>query len=243
MPKRSYAFFTSLIIHALILFGAYYLYISIKAVKEEKRVVIKLCQCQSNTQVSRCECGEQRVIEQKKEPITKQAVVSNVSPTKEIVKTVEIPKEIAPKIEQKIEQNVEKKEIAQSKSVEVTTSQTQPSKEQPIAKAVETPKAKSVENSATLTKEYVRNNLSEIRRLLQENLYYPLSARKRAIQGRVVVKFTLLKNGEIKNIIITQEATDILNDAAIKTVTNLSKKMPVPSEELTLEIPINYQLH
>jgi protein TonB len=79
--------------------------------------------------------------------------------------------------------------------------------------------------------------------MLQENFYYPLSARKRGIQGEVVVKFTLLKNSSIKDIIIIKSSQGLLDSAAQKTIEALDGKLPAPSEDLVLELPINYRLH
>jgi len=85
-------------------------------------------------------------------------------------------------------------------------------------------------------------HIKKIVELLSDNLYYPRSASKRGVVGEVVVKFTLLKNSTVNSIIIVSSKSDILSRAAIQTIEELSGKFPKPIENLTLHVPINYNL-
>lgn len=119
---------------------------------------------------------------------------------------------------------------------------TQNTFQKPLPVEIKTPTPK-VQAPKANGQEYMQTNLSAIIAMLHENFYYPLSARKRGIQGEVVVKFTLCKNKEIKDIKILKSAPEILSKAAINTIESLSGKLPAPAEELVLELPINYKLH
>lgn len=91
-------------------------------------------------------------------------------------------------------------------------------------------------------KNYLDQHIQKIVSLLQENLYYPRSARKRGITGEVIVKFTLLKDATAQYIEVTSSNSKILSKAAIKTIKNLSGEFPKPQEKLIIHVPIKYQL-
>jgi protein TonB len=93
-----------------------------------------------------------------------------------------------------------------------------------------------------IAKEYLEENIAKIRQLIGDNLYYPRSARKRGKVGEVIVRFKLLKDSTVKDIEIISSKSDILGRAARKTIENLSGEFPKPKEELTIKVPIDYQL-
>jgi len=90
---------------------------------------------------------------------------------------------------------------------------------------------------------YIEAHLEEIMALLRKNLYYPRMARKRHIEGRVMVRFELLENGKIRNITITESEREILASAAVTTIERLEGRFPLPAERLVLNVPIIYSLH
>ncbi len=102
---------------------------------------------------------------------------------------------------------------------------------------------KAVTPSLTAQKMYVKENLAEIIELLRENLYYPRRARKRGIEGEVIVKFKLSTTAEVSDVKVISSKSDILSRGAIRTIEDLSFKFPKPSEELDLKVPIFYKLH
>ena len=102
--------------------------------------------------------------------------------------------------------------------------------------------AKPVTPQSTPEEHYVKSNISEIMSLLREYLYYPRMARKRHIEGKVVVEFELLVDGSIENIKVIEAHRDILGRAAVTTVERLQGKLPKPSETLLLRVPIMYRL-
>ena len=90
---------------------------------------------------------------------------------------------------------------------------------------------------------YLGEHINEIMALLKKNLYYPRLARKRGIEGRVLVRFELLENGDIENITVLETERDILARAAVTTIERMEGKFPLPKDALTLTVPIVYRLH
>ncbi len=246
MISRRSSFFISLGVHFVLLISALFLYNSITPQKKEHRIPINLCQCVAQ---SSCTCNS------KEEPEV-QKVIQN--PPKQELKKLPPAKQVSELVKkeivaQNIVQKTVQKEIVQPSSnpseqnsvvVAPTSEKTLLSK--PVVqetKTLQSTEPKTQAPKPSVQKQYVQTNLSAIRAMLQENFYYPLSARKRGIQGEVVVKFTLLKNSGIKDIIIIKSSPGILDSAARKTIEALDGKLPAPSEDLVLELPINYRLH
>ncbi len=90
---------------------------------------------------------------------------------------------------------------------------------------------------------YLDEHLQVISQLLRRYLYYPKRARKRHIEGTVVLVFELLKNGDIGTIHIKKSSSRaILDRAATKTILKLSGKVPKPPKMISIEIPIQFRL-
>lgn len=92
-------------------------------------------------------------------------------------------------------------------------------------------------------KEYLDQHLAKIVALLQDNLYYPRMARKRHIEGEVLVAFRLEGDGTVHDLRIKRHAREILDRAAVETVSSLSGKLPHPENPLSIEVPIRFVLH
>ncbi len=217
--------------------------------KHNKPIAIDLSKC-----VIDCDCGcmakkeevkketpkPKKVIEKKlqkrvvKKKVEKKAVVKK-EPVKKVsqpkVKKVVMTKEVLdePKPEP-VETSVEE-EVQQD---EPPLTQQEPSEQDVVQEEL---------RKSSAAQKYVNDHLSEIIRMLKQNLYYPDNARKRRLQGDVVVKFTLLKNRDIKDVIITKHSHDILDASAVKTIENLQGRLPAPVDDMVLEVPINYRLH
>jgi len=91
--------------------------------------------------------------------------------------------------------------------------------------------------------EYMDENLAIINALIKRHLSYPRLAKKRGLQGKALVKFTIDKEGEIIEIAASGQLASLLKKSALKTVQKASLSFPHPSEVLTLQIPIVYKLH
>jgi len=164
-----------------------------------------------------------------KKPIKKKVVTPKVVPVKK-----------APVIEPIVmEPEVIVEEPVKPEPKEVVVTPTEPATLSPAAvEAVEAPP--TPESSPEDI--YIKAHISKIMSLLRKNLYYPRMARKRHMEGKVVVRFELLQDGSVKNIVIVEAERDLLGSAAVTTIERLEGKFPQPSEPLLLHVPIMYKL-
>jgi protein TonB len=231
MIRHSNSLLISLFVHATLLSILFFLYKSYSDSKkiEEEMLCIKLCSiAQSKESTEKKEIKEPKPVVQEKQ----------IEPKK--VKKAEIPKEIAEK----------KIEIA-DEVVDIKPSLVKQTQKEVVAEPKPEVKEKALVEKADdvlLSKkapqeEYIEINMQKIAQLLEENLYYPMSARKRNITGLVKVSFTLGTDAKVDNVKIIDSQSDILSRAAIKTIQDLSTKFPKPKKELTLSVPINYNLN
>ena len=239
--RKLRSFLYSLFLHGTIALLVVALFVTTK--NEEKVPKEKYCKVML-TQV--CECLPEKaavkppVVQKKPQP--KKKVVKKKKP-KPIVKK-KIPVKKAPVVEEKVIEEPEVVEEIQVVEVEeeakeLIVTPNAPVVLSPAAKeAIEAPPAKNI----TPEDAYVKAHIAEIMSLLRKNLYYPRMARKRGIEGKVIVRFELLETGEIKNITIIEAGRDILAGAAVTTIERLEGKFPLPSEPLLLHVPIMYQL-
>ena len=161
-----------------------------------------------------------------KKPIKKRA------PPKKIVPVKKAPPIVKEKI---IETEVVEEPVVEEPK-EVVVTPTEPVTLTPaIVKKIAAP-------AVTAEDAYVQKHIAEIMVLLRENLYYPRMARKRHMEGKVVVSFTLLKNGKIIDIKIVEAKKKLLGKAAVTTIERLRGKFPLPDETLHLKVPIMYRL-
>lgn len=174
------------------------------------------------------------------------------------ISSVTKPKEIKKKIlrknrVKKVLKKAQKKKILKEKIIETKSAKEVKKVEDELVEEVleETPQVvKKVIEKVIATsimekspeKKYIDENIDKIIQLLQENLYYPRSARKRGITGEVIVRFTLLEDSSVRDIIIVSSKREILSRAAQRTIEKLSGEFPKPSEMMVLHIPIMYSL-
>ena len=91
--------------------------------------------------------------------------------------------------------------------------------------------------------QYIQDNIALINALIKKNLFYPRLAKKRGLQGKAMVSFTLNIDGEVIDIKALGDLSSVLKKSAIKTVEKASFSFPHPQEVLALRIPIVYKLH
>lgn len=87
----------------------------------------------------------------------------------------------------------------------------------------------------------------ELRQLLERRKTYPAPARRLGKQGRVLVRFTLSRDGSVvKAEILESSSHDILNEAARELVRAVSGFRPFPQEITRASwdflVPIEYRL-
>lgn len=79
-----------------------------------------------------------------------------------------------------------------------------------------------------------------IRGTLQNNLVYPYMARKRRMEGTVLVDFRINRKGVAENVrVVKGSGFALLDSAAMQTVVRSS---PFPLANYSIEVPITYQL-
>jgi protein TonB len=147
--------------------------------------------------------------------------------------------ETKPKKIQKPKQQIDTVEKKVVKNIKPTPIKTEPKK---IDTSTDTAVVKKQQTKKSIHNNYINNNLALIQKMLQENLYYPRRARKKGIEGDVLVSFVLSTSAKIESIKVLSSSHEILSRGAIKTIEELSGKFPKPSEELNIKIPITYRL-
>jgi protein TonB len=94
----------------------------------------------------------------------------------------------------------------------------------------------------TYTQSYIDKNIEKIRELIAQNIYYPRKARRRHIEGKVILRFRLTTDGVIKDVTVVSSEHDVLSYAAKQILILIEDKVPKPKEDITLTLPIIYKL-
>jgi protein TonB len=249
MTKHSKSLFLSLLIHSMLLAVIFYAYSEVSSYighKKEKKVCIKLgCIESVAAQAKERPKKELKKVQkrvkktpppkkvQKKERPKKKSVPKKVIPVKKIEKLPEPKSQKSTKVE-------EKEALKEDVTIKQNECPAQQIKPQEVAK-VEDAQEKNTQKESS-SQRYMNRHLAEIAQLLQENLYYPRRARKRGIEGRVLVKFVLQTDAKVQEIEILSSEDEILSRGAIRTLEDLSGAFPKPDEKMTLTVPISYSL-
>ncbi len=98
-----------------------------------------------------------------------------------------------------------------------------------------------IKDDKNVKKDYKDRNLALIISLIKQNIVYPSIARKRNIQGVVEVKFSVLRNGEVENIVILS-GHKFLKKATIKAIKKASKSFPKADKNVELKLPVSFTL-
>ena len=162
--------------------------------------------------------------------------------TKEIIKEekiVETPKPITPK-------KVEKKEIEKKTVEKITEKKVVEKQELEPTKKIQEQVFNKIEEKAPQPlinekKDYLDKHLAQIRNLINQNVKYPLKAKKLSIEGIVTVRFRINENGTIENITIL-DGHRFLQSATIEAIQEASKNFPKTNKSIEIQIPIEYKL-
>lgn len=86
--------------------------------------------------------------------------------------------------------------------------------------------------------------MAQIVKSLKAGLYYPSQARRRGIQGVVLVSFIVGKNGQTRDIMVVRSSSgeEILGQAAMVTVKNASSRFPKTERDIKVVVPIEFRL-
>ncbi len=96
--------------------------------------------------------------------------------------------------------------------------------------------------SVSYEAQYMEDNLALINALIKKHLQYPRLAKKRGLQGRTMIAFTLSEEGKVTAIEALGEVASILKRSAVQTIQEASRAFPHPKQTLALQIPIVYTL-
>lgn len=91
------------------------------------------------------------------------------------------------------------------------------------------------------------NYLNQVRVLIENKKFYPASARRMKIEGEVLLKFTLDRQGNIKNVLFIQKSSfDPLNEAAMSALEQVRIFPAFPKEiiedTLTIQQKISFKI-
>lgn len=70
------------------------------------------------------------------------------------------------------------------------------------------------------------NGIEGLNKYIQESINYPNIAKRKKIEGSVIVEYTVNTKGEIENPIILESSNEIFNDEAIRIISNMPKWRP-----------------
>lgn len=242
VPTKYKSLFYSLSIHLLLAVALLFAYMK-EDKKHEVHTLVKLCSIHLSSpavqvtptnkikkpSVKKAQRTPLEPQVKKKEVLKKAETLKKATPAKrvEVAQLKPVKKEIKPQKKQE-----EIKEQIVSVNEEIATPQEEP------AQTLVTAKPK-IDYEA----QYMEDNIALINALIRKNLFYPRLAKKRGLQGKTMVSFTLNENGEVISIEAMGIVSSILKKSAIKTVEKASSSFPHPKVTLALRIPIVYKLH
>lgn len=94
------------------------------------------------------------------------------------------------------------------------------------------------------TKEFLKDNLSDIGRITQKYLVYPSISIRTRQHGHNVVEFMLHPNGDITDLKLIQSSTySALDNNSIHTIKVAHKDYPKPQKSTKIRIFVYYKLH
>ncbi|MDF1876448.1 energy transducer TonB [Sulfurimonas sp. SAG-AH-194-L11] len=244
MIRYSNSFIFSIIIHIALLIGLFFSYkqFSVGVTEQEKAPLLCIKLCNVPEEVKVVQTSRVTKVFQKKKEIKRYKkrvpVVDKVAVKDEVLVVNKDEKKSIIKEKEKVEEEVK---VKKSEEVEVKKrSRAEKVLPEPVKKVEN---VKLVKAKVAPQKEYIDENIAKIIALLQENLYYPRRARKRGIQGEVIVRFSLSADAKVSNIEVLSSQSDVLSRGAIQTIKNIDSKLPKPKQSITFNLPISYRLN
>lgn len=96
---------------------------------------------------------------------------------------------------------------------------------------------------AILSSDALKSFAETVRRKIESNKKYPLSAQRMGLEGRIGIKMTILKDGQLSQVeIISSSGFDILDSAALQSVRDAAPFPPFPEEIRRDEIEMSVYL-
>lgn len=218
MTRYLFSFFITLVLYTsafALVFLSFSSFETKKINKKEKKISLNFVQLEKEKQVA-------PIVQEKK-------VIKKEKLEKKIEK--KIPKKVKPKkvLEKKVvKQKEEIKELIKENKVEELKIDTEEKKE------LSKPKYSYEE-------EFLKEHLLAIQRIIQKHVKYSNKAKRLNIEGEVLVKFKLTKNG-IEGDILTLSGHRLLRKSTIKAIIEASAYFPEVKKNIIIKIPITYKL-
>ncbi|MBO4828604.1 MAG: energy transducer TonB [Fibrobacter sp.] len=114
----------------------------------------------------------------------------------------------------------------------------------PLPPVVKEPPKPSADSVKMVTRTYLRS----LKKQLEQIKDYPATAKRLKQEGTVRVRFTILADGKIEQIEVSESSRySSLDNSALDAVTKMEKFQPIPKllekERWRIEIPIQYKLN
>ncbi len=168
------------------------------------------------------------------------------------------PKKPAPKPEPKQEElkqeELKQEELKQEEPKQEEPKQEEPKQEEPKQEVVETSErvdepqvdeqsASQTEQNLSASSSELDSYLAKLRAKIEQNLRYPLLAKRLKLEGEVMISFSILDDGAIKKLtIISSSGSKSLDEAAIKTIEAILPFEKPPKKDMQVEVPIRFSL-
>jgi periplasmic protein TonB len=253
MSRYLFSFFFAFGIYALFYVGFFYFLKNNKIILDKPTVNQKISLNHIEMKAMEKEIVEDKVVENSIQEEIKEKIEEVIKEEKTVeTQKPEIKNEVKKETKEKVIKKVQKKEIVEKKQItkkEIKDSEN-PKKEtivkgQIVQKHIQSEEiVKNQINDLPKVddkKVYLDKHLAQIRKLINQNIKYPLRARKLSIQGMVLVKFKITPNGDIENITIL-DGHKFLQNATIEAINEASKSFPKTNQSIEIQIPIEYKL-
>ena len=220
-----YSFFLTTFLYGLVFTGILYSYDSLVTKNKVKEKSINL------NFVSLVE--QDKII--KKQPLVKKEIPKkevDKKPIKKVIKKKAVKKKI-------IEKKLLKKEVVKKVVEKKIITKKPEEKVKKIVKKEQELIRKSIKK--TYEQDFLDEHLKQIVALIQKNIKYPKRAKRLNIQGKVLVKFKILINGEIKDV-TSISGHRLLIKSSLEAIEKASKEFPKVKKEIVIKVPIQYTL-
>lgn len=148
------------------------------------------------------------------------------------------PKKPAPKPEPKQEEI--KQEEAKQEQPKQEVAETSERVDEP---QVDEQSASQTEQNLSASSSELDSYLAKLRAKIEQNLRYPLLAKRLKLEGEVMISFSILEDGAIKKLtIISSSGSKSLDEAAIKTIEAILPFEKPPKKDMQVEVPIRFSL-
>ena len=232
MNRYLNSFFIAFSCYALFGIGIFYIVTNTKVIniqEETKTISLSHIELKPETQEQQNEPIKEKTPLQEEKKEIKKIVEKAIEKPKPIIEKKFVNKVVEEKVLEKKEQIETTKQTVEDTQKQVTTT-TSGVQTQTLAKPIVDEK-----------KEYLDKYLSQIRDLINQNVKYPLKAKKLCIEGTVLVRFKITSNGSVEDITII-DGHKFLQDATISAIEEASKSFPKTNKSIEIQIPIEYKL-